>query len=68
MDQRSELALLRGVAGPSGMCHHRLVPPPKVEPREMEGGSVEVLVSGLPRSKEEGEIRSAVEKTIEASA
>jgi hypothetical protein len=44
-----------------GMCHHPVVPPPKVEPREMEGGSVEVLVSGLPQSKEEDEIRSAVE-------
>jgi hypothetical protein len=40
------------------------MPPPKVEPREMEGGSVEVLVSGLPQSKEEDEIRSAVESHV----
>jgi len=46
------------------MCHHPVVPPPKVEPREMEGGSVEVLVSGLPQSKEEDEIRSAVESHV----
>ena len=38
--------------------------PPKVEPREMEGGSVEVRVSGLPQSKEEDEIRSAVESHV----
>jgi hypothetical protein len=53
-----------GVAGLPGMCHHPVVPPPKVEPREMEGGSVEVLVSGLPQSKEEDEIRSAVESHV----
>ena len=46
------------------MCHHPVVPPPKVEPREMEGGSVEVLVSGLPQSKEEDEIRSTVESHV----
>jgi hypothetical protein len=40
------------------------VTPPKVEPREMEGGSVEVLVSGLPQSKEEDETRSAVESHV----
>jgi hypothetical protein len=53
-----------GVAGLPGMCHHPVVPPPKVEPREMEGGSVEVRVSGLPQSKEEDEIRSAVESHV----
>lgn len=40
------------------------MPPPKVETREMEGGSVEVRVSGLPQSKEEDEIRSAVESHV----
>jgi hypothetical protein len=50
-----------GVAGLPGMCHHRLVMPPKVEAREMEGGSVEVLVSGVPGSKEYDEIRSAID-------
>jgi hypothetical protein len=40
------------------------MPPPKVETREMEGGSVKVLVSGLPQSKEEDEIRSAVESHV----
>jgi hypothetical protein len=40
------------------------MPPPKVEWREREGGSVEVLVSGLPQSKDEDEIRSAVESHV----
>jgi hypothetical protein len=64
VDQGPELALLCGRGGATRMCHHPVVPPPKVEPREKEGGSVEVLVSGLPQSKEEDEIRSAVESHV----
>src|ERR671911_253325 len=51
---------------PPSLARRRVseMPPPKVETREMEGGSVEVRVSGLPQSKEEDEIRSAVESHV----